>query len=124
MPDTMTDKQTPTARPWRTRGADIMAVQTDEDGNHLVIGCVGKSSSSRSSPYSQLNKPVDAAHIVKAVNAYDDLMELVEAAGRYVEATTLVRANLSIEELAVHQSDVMVSKHALETILNKVKGGV
>ena len=54
----------------------------------------------------------------------DGVAELVAAAGRYINATTLGHTPLSIEEIAVHQAEVAKAKYALETALANVKGGV
>jgi len=61
----MTNKHTPTARPWRV-GKNFDNNVYDADGR-LVSAC---------NTYRGKDK-INAAHIVKAVNAYDDLMELV-----------------------------------------------
>jgi len=65
----MTDKQTPTARPWRVDAFK---------NTRITSGCAEQNLIAITFKYLR-NSEANTAHIVKAVNAYDDLMELVAA---------------------------------------------
>ena len=112
----MTDKHTPTARPWYAHefysGKETAIRIEDVEGDVLRLS--GNDHKER------------AAHIVKAVNAYDDLMKLVEAVGKLDTPTILAglvllheRGTSDIIDKAINTAHTV---GRIDAILNKVKG--
>jgi len=86
----MTDKHTPTARPWRVRKSHLRGDFSDCKTLEIIAkGCEKRGlifwSGFDENDLSDKQNQANATHIVKAVNAYDDLMELVEAAEMVVK---------------------------------------